>query len=293
MVVNFKNLRVPATYPTYPPYHKGDYLEEYFYKFYKENKKQFDSTGYTYIPVFWTNVYITGKNNDLLQPYLDALPVDVKYFTVSQHDDAVSQRLPPNTLSFEAGGNSFEVGGRRDGIPIPLICSPIDSSLIKNVTKDIFCSYVGSISNQAYCRVALYKTYMNDKDFYFSEPRYWTPTVPEDKFKEFIDVTQRSIFSLCPKGYGKQSFRLYEVMQLNSIPVFVYTSRWFPFEKFIDWDKFCVVLHESEIPNLKTKLKSYSDDKIKSMLTYGKSVYNDYFTMQGFSKNILRYLNEV
>ena len=42
MEVNFKNLRVPADYPTYPPYHKGDYLEEYFYKFYKAHKDTFD-----------------------------------------------------------------------------------------------------------------------------------------------------------------------------------------------------------------------------------------------------------
>jgi len=35
MSINFKNLRPSANYPIYPPYHKGDYLEEYFYKFYK------------------------------------------------------------------------------------------------------------------------------------------------------------------------------------------------------------------------------------------------------------------
>lgn len=286
MVVNFKDLRVPATYPVYPPYHNGDYLEEFFYKFYKKNKQEFDKTGYIYIPIFWTNVYITGKNSNLIQPYLDCLPRDVKYFTVSQHDDAVSQILPPDTLSFEAGGN-------KNGIPIPLICSPLEKTLITETKKDIFCSYVGSISNQAYCRVSLYKTYMEDKDFYFSEPRYWTPTVPDDKFKEFINITQRSIFSLCPKGYGKQSFRLYEVMQLNSIPVFIYTERWFPFEKFINWDKFCVIIHESEIPNLKSKLLSYTDEEKNNMLKNGKTIYNEYFTMEGVSKNILRYLNEV
>ena len=131
MEVNFKNLRVPADYPTYPPYHKGDYLEEYFYKFYKAHKDTFDETGYTYIPVYWTSVYITGKNKELLQPYLNWLPKDKKYFTVSQHDDAVQEILPPGTIRFEAGGN-------KNGIPLPLICSPIEKSYIKNVNKDIF-----------------------------------------------------------------------------------------------------------------------------------------------------------
>ena len=285
MEVNFKNLRVPADYPTYPPYHKGDYLEEYFYKFYKNHKDTFDKTGYTYIPVYWTSVYITSKNKELLQPYLNWLPKDKKYFTVSQHDDAVQEILPPGTLSFEAGGN-------KNGIPLPLICSPIEKNLIKEVNKDIFCSFVGTISHNASARVKLYKTYYDDDSFYFNEPRLWSDKVQQDHLKEFIYTTQRSIFSLCPRGYGKQSFRFYEVLQLGSIPVFVYNPEFFPFKKYIDWSEFAVCIHENDIPNLKSKLESYSEKDIKNMLKRGKEVYQEYFTMEGMSKTILRYLQD-
>ena len=285
MEVNFKNLRVPADYPTYPPYHKGDYLEEYFYKFYKNHKDTFDKTGYTYIPVYWTSVYITSKNKELLQPYLNWLPKDKKYFTVSQHDDAVQEILPPGTLSFEAGGN-------KNGIPLPLICSPIEKNLIEEVNKDIFCSFVGTISHNASARVKLYKTYYDDDSFYFNEPRMWTDKVQQDHLKEFIYTTQRSIFSLCPRGYGKQSFRFYEVLQLGSIPVFIYNPEWFPFEKYINWSEFAVCLHEDEIPSLKSKLESYSEKDIQNMLKRGKEVYQEYFTMEGMSKTILRYLQD-
>ena len=285
MEVNFKNLRVPADYPTYPPYHKGDYLEEYFYKFYKNHKDTFDKTGYTYIPVYWTSVYITSKNKELLQPYLNWLPKDKKYFTVSQHDDAVQEILPPGTLSFEAGGN-------KNGIPLPLICSPIEKNLIEEVNKDIFCSFVGTISHNASARVKLYKTYYDDDSFYFNEPRMWTDKVQQDHLKEFIYTTQRSIFSLCPRGYGKQSFRFYEVLQLGSIPVFIYNPEWFPFQKYIDWSEFAVCIHEDEIPSLKSKLESYSEKDIQNMLKRGKEVYQEFFTMEGMSKTILRYLQD-
>ena len=30
-----------------------------------------------------------------------------------------------------------------------------------------------------------------------------------------------SLFSLCPRGYGPTSFRLYESIQLGSIPVYI------------------------------------------------------------------------
>ena len=34
MIIDFKNLRPEPNYAPYPPYHKGDYLEEYFYNLY-------------------------------------------------------------------------------------------------------------------------------------------------------------------------------------------------------------------------------------------------------------------
>ena len=293
--VDFKNLRVPADYPTYPPYHKGDYMEEYFYKYYIENKSEFDKTGFTLIPIFWTNVYLTSKNKELLQPYLNYLPKDKKYFTVSQHDDAVNEILPPGTL--------------RNGIPLPLICSPLERDLSYPLylpaptesriwtdttprNKDIFCSFVGSISNNAHGRVKLYQTYSGDPDFYFSKPRYWTAKVPDSSFKEFIDISQRSEFCLAPRGYGKNSFRFYEVMQLGSIPVFVYDEEWLPFKKYIDWSEFCVLVEEKDIPTLKDKLKSYTKEQKEKMLKKGKEIYENYFTMHGFSKTILRHLQD-
>jgi hypothetical protein len=275
---DFKNLRPPANYPVYPPYHKGNYIEEYFYKFYIRNKKDFDKTGYTYIPIFWTNIYITGLNRDLIQPYLNALP-EGKYFTVSQHDDAVEEILPLGTISFEAGGN-------KNGIPIPLICSPLDEQLCTPVQKDILCSFVGSILPNS-LREKLYNAFKND--FYFS-PQHWTNQVQEDRLNHFIQITKRSEFTLCPRGYGAQSYRLYEVLQLGSIPVFVYDKPWFPFESKIDWDSFCVRIHESKIDSLKSRLLDFSFKQKQQMLQNGKELYKKYFTLESVSRNILNML---
>jgi hypothetical protein len=280
MIYDFKNLRPAADHPVYPPYHTGKYLEEYFYEFYITNKNEFDKTGYTLIPIFWTNVYITNINRELIQPYLNALPSG-KYFTVSQHDDAVTETLPQNTLSFEAGGN-------KNGIPIPLICSSLDKSLCAPAPKQLFCSFVGSVIHGS-LREQLYRNLHQDKDFYFS-PQNWTPSVESSRLNHFIDITKQSIFTLCPRGYGAQSFRIYETLQLNSIPVIIYDKDWFPFNDIINWSEFSVLIPASEIHTIKERLSKISSEQQNEMLKNGKLVYEKYFTLNGACNQILNVL---
>lgn len=280
-------LRPPAEYPVYPPYHQGDYLEEYFYKFYLLNKRDFDNIGYTHIPVFWTNIYITGKNREFLQPYLNSLTPNKNYFTVSQHDDAITEYLPFNTVHFAAGGRS-------GGTPIPLICSSISRENISNtVTKDILCSFVGTISTTSGLRQNLYQTLQSQPGFYFTEPRWWAPTVSQEKFTEFINITQRSWFTLCPRGYGLQSFRFFEVLQLGSIPIFVYDTEWFPFNQFIDWSTFSICVHISNIQNIPKLINNITKEKRMEMLKNGYKVYKEYFTLEQTSKYIFKTLQNL
>jgi hypothetical protein len=106
----FKDYRPAPNYPVYPPYHSGPYLEEYFFDFVKRKKLP---EGVFYIPVFWTNCYLSGTIEGL-QEKLDSLDPEREYIAVSQHDDAINEKLPPNAQHFNAGGN-------KEGLPIPLI----------------------------------------------------------------------------------------------------------------------------------------------------------------------------
>jgi len=287
MVLDFKALRPVANYPPYPPYHNGSYIEEYFYNFYLNNRSKFDALNKVLIPIFWTNLYINGIPNNIVQSYVDCLPAG-NYFTVCQFDDGIQQTLPPDTINFVAGGN-------KEGIPIPLICSPIPSKYIHDQPKDIFCSFVGTLNDtEKYaCRIKLYEYYSGDKDFYFTEKRAWDRVIANDRLVEFFDITQRSRFTLCPRGYGLQSFRLYEAIQLNSIPVFVYDKEFLPFKSEINWNDFCVLLHINDISNLKTVLNGISEEKQQRMLEKAKQVYKLYFTLEGMCKQILTILKTI
>lgn len=260
-------------YPTYPPYHTGLYLEDYFINYWKENNF---ITERKFIPIGWTSYYNNNLDRTLLQTYLNFLPKNDKYFVVSQHDDAPTETLPPNTLIFSAGGNVIN----ENVIPIPLICSSLNHKTLIN-SKDIFCSFVGSTTH--YIRSILYNTY---KDKYYFSQSDWSPSISTDKFEHFKHILSRSKFSLCPRGYGASSFRLYEVMQFNTIPVYVSDRHYLPWTDELNWNEFCVLVNLNEIGDLDEILKSISDDKYHKMINKMNEVFTNYFTLEGVCKQI-------
>lgn len=274
-----ENLRPKAIYPTYPPYHKGDYLEEYFFNWWSANKVE---TTRNYIDVFWTNIYCnaahtrSGRIN--IQAEIDELDCAKSYFTVCQHDDGPLEILPTNSLIFSAGGN------RTNGniIPIPLICSKITESPI-NESKTIFCSFVGSTTHPI--RNVLCNRWNQDQDFIMAT-QGWVESIPHKNFTIFKTLTSKSKFTLCPRGYGKSSFRLYEAIQLGSVPVYVSDTHYLPWSEEIDWNEFCVLIKPEQINDLKSILESYSDDKINKMVKTAQKLYTEYFSMDGICLQI-------
>ncbi len=125
-----KNLRYLHNYPTYPPYHEGAYIEEYFFNFFIKNLEKFTKGERYFLPIWWTDLYIGNKHKDgTIQKYLDSLDKDLKYFTVTQHDNAIQENYNLDLLHYSAGGNKGDKW-------LPLCCSPIKNPQPKN--RDIF-----------------------------------------------------------------------------------------------------------------------------------------------------------
>ena len=289
MSLIYKNEFTPlSNYGVYPPYAEGAYIEEYFAtRFYSERPK----IDRQLINVFWTPYYLANKINrntisedEPLQHYLNSLTNFEKYFLVCQHDDAPLHKLPNDTLVFSAGG-------MYDGdnvIPIPLICSKIPNHLIPIRNKqDLFCSFVGS-HNQP-IRHELINAIKGKPDTYVWSDN-WNPNVSEDNLNRFLMITSDSEFCLCPRGYGKTSFRLYEAMQLGSIPVYISDDFYLPWSDELDWSDFAVLIKREQIPDLYDILKSISEDKKDSMRQNIKHIYSDYFTLNGTYDNIIKRL---
>lgn len=277
--------------PPYPPYHKGRDLEDFFIDYYFKNKEKFDSTGYNFLPIKWTAIYNLNPHLiNKLQNEIHKLDKIEKYFTVSQHDDAPFVQLPPITLNFSAGGN------QQNTIPIPLICSPIINK--KPLKKDIFCSFVGSVNQNIpgnaaighHIRMKMLNTLMNKND-YLLKPKYWSPEINTSRQDLFLNITGRSKYTLCPRGYGATSFRMYEAMQLSSIPVYIYNKTPFiPFKDKIQWEDISVLIEASDIEHIDFILKSIDDERYNKMVNNINNVYPKYFTLESMCDNILKIL---
>jgi len=268
--------RPKPKYPTYPPYHQGLYLEDYFYEFSKG--KTFNRE---YIPIFWTTLYCDQIPLSI-SGILSRLDPSKRYFTVCQHDDAPREKLPPDTLIFSSGGHFDD----KPLIPLPSICSKIQNPDLSR-TRDIFCSFIGSVTNPI--RQNMINRLINT-DGYYLKYSNWVPSVPMENFYHFKDITEKSEFCLCPRGYGKSSFRLYESMQLGAIPVYVSDKHFLPWEKELDWTKFCVIVKENEIENIPQILRSISLEQKQEMREYAQKIYDEYFSLEGVCNKIMKAL---
>lgn len=273
------NFRPSPKYPTYPPYHSGDYLEEYFFNyfvFYQIDLKRY------YIPIFWTNLYNNGDKYDL-QSYLDSLDQKEKYFIVCQHEEAPIERLPKNTLIFSASGKLHQNSISNNHIPIPLVCSPIPDPVL-NRKRDIFCSFVGANTHKF--RQQIHNKYKDDTLFHISMDK-WSPEVSKPKELEFKNVAERSIFTLCPRGDGPTSFRMYEAMQLGSIPVYVTDLPWLPYEDEVNWNDCCVLISDQQIVSIREILENIPEQKIQNMRRNIKEMYKTTFCLEKMPERII------
>lgn len=271
--------------PKYPPYHSGEYLEEYFYQEWQKIDKYFKRS---YIDIFWTNNYcnsvFANKPYIKIQKQLDAkLDRNGSYFTVCQFDDGPLEDFPEDTLIFSAGGNRT----KGDIIPIPLICSPIDTGPLTNCEKDIFVSFVGSETHRIREKI---RDKFKSKVGYEIHTKPWGVKVPEAYSEKFINLTKRSKFALAPRGYGKQSFRFYEILQLNAVPVYISDSLYMPWSDELDWTDFSVVIEETDLDNLDQILQTITDSEYNELLNNGREVYQNYFTLPAMFSNILKRL---
>ena len=118
--------------------------------------------------------------------------------------------------------------------------------------------------------------------------------------KDFFNNIVNSDYTLCIRGTGNFSARLYETLALGRIPVFINTDCTLPFSNIIKWDRHVVWIEKEEVANISAKLISFHNKLTESQFIQlqksNRSLWEKYFSYNGFIKqstdDIIKKINE-
>jgi len=256
----------------------GPKLEDYFYARWKQEQPK--GLSRQYLPIFWTHLYTAKKSRTAqIQAALDR--VKAPAFTIVQHDSgAFRNEVPANLLTFAAGG----VGD----IAVPLVYDFLPA--VAGVERKHFAYFSGRITSKS-CNTHRVRTRMRNRlakepgfvihDTY-RQSRLWRPAA---------GGLSRCIFALCPRGYGKTSFRLYEAMTYGAIPVYIYDELWLPYADRLRWEEFSVLCHVDDLDGLAGCLRTLeASGAVPAMQARLREVVPAYFTLDAVFRQVCNIL---
>jgi hypothetical protein len=270
-------------------------MEEFIYG-YLTTYQQSIHTTLVYLPIYWTNLQnhpnfssSIAKYDLLLQRALQTMPPETRYVTMVQHDDGPCLTLPKNTIV---------MGACTGTVPLPLLYEDTTQYLEQqwracyasgHLSRPILASFVGTNTHPV--RASMVR-HLTQQDITCHVNSTWSPAVPQDDAKRFMDMTLSSRFCLAPRGYGRSSFRFFEAIQLDTIPVYVWDDiKWLPYQEVLDYDAFSISVHVSEVPTLYERLASISTRDYDRMVTHLRDVKH-WFTLEGMCEYIVTYLKD-
>lgn len=179
---------------------------------------------------------------------------------------------------------------RQDIAILPYQSTPVKES---NTERDILLSFMGSMTQlhlpPEHIRggrlIEFKKRFESDKIIIGS------PYEVREKLGEitYHDLMARSIFTLCPAGYGRWSFRFVEALLNGSIPILLSDEYVLPFGDKIDWNKYCYVAEERHLFGLTEFIHRLSIEEIKEKqknISKDRHIFEKDFIMEKVAENL-------
>lgn len=120
----------------------------------------------------------------------------------------------------------------------------------------------------------------NNSDYYISFENH--------PIEQYCKIIYESMFTLCYRGYGANSFRIAESLQYGSIPVYI--SDEFILPEWVEFEKFGILItHESQY-KIDEILQSVPLENLIEKQDYLQDAYEKYFSYEANLKHIIRTL---
>ncbi|MBD2593969.1 exostosin family protein [Nostoc spongiaeforme FACHB-130] len=278
-------VRVPSCLQD-PPYkyqgYQGPWIEGFFHEYWVKNNI---SSHITYLPILFDSFFFHSQVHkytprqfeyiygQLLQITQKSIHPDKIYFTIlGMYDHPIWDwhQFPKNVLVFSANGNG--------DIAIPLLKG---SPQFQCPPKEILVSFMGRLDGASNTGNLRQQMYDNLRDFaYFGQGANWR------------SIMEKSTFTLCPRGLGRTSFRLYEAISVGSIPIYIWDDmEWLPYQDVLDWSEIAISVNIKDLDKIPQLVYAHSQEDIFRKQQLMAELYSKFFTLEGVCKNILRMLD--
>lgn len=114
----------------------------------------------------------------------------------------------------------------------------------------------------------------------------------QDYTKDWMDVFSKSKFILSPRGVAVGTYRTYEILRMEEIPVIVTDKfHWLPYYPRLNWCKFAILTTLQELPNITDKLRNIKDEDYIEMRNTLHDISKKYFQWDGVFEQIDMFFN--
>lgn len=217
---------------SYGDFYSGPWIENYWISTFKPRFEEAkDSAGLRgafgpYVPLFipWTDSWVNNKfhyPDGFVARLKELLRDDVLYITVVQSDQGLAGKCElhymPNVVVLSAGGFGH--------VAIPLLMGEHKPIASESDKKTMF-TFLGNTGSHKVLRRQMCADVQK-----FALSHQLSNEVCT-KLENWEDVLSKSNVGLCPRGFGRTSFRLFETIQLGTVPWYVYDDvEWIPYRK--------------------------------------------------------------
>lgn len=275
-----KHIDVPAKFRfkdlfPYPANNELD-MEYWFSQAYKDEENLSDKI---YLPVTFTNFYKLhnyGQNKSAiqqLQNFVNGLDKSLKYFSLIQFD--LGTLIDWSGIDIRIYSMS---GGEEMSYPLPLIGQPYPKQ--PETEKKYVANFIGRVTHPI--RQKMIDAVMNKQGYYVSTANH--------DVNAYTKVMAESTFTLCGRGFGKNSFRISECIRQQSVPVYI--SDEFVIPHNVPFDYYGVLIKEKDIDRIDEILKAIPESEIKRKQRVLAEVYEKLYTYEGTKKLILEDLKK-
>ena len=109
-----------------------------------------------------------------------------------------------------------------------------------------------------------------------------------ERIKDFLNEVSLSKFTFCPRGNGSSSFRLFESLEVGSVPIITGMID-YPFRDKVDWDSFSIKGESiKDLPLLIEKANSLTEYEYKVMRQNGIDFWEQYCRLDNYHDWVIK-----